>query len=134
MFTRLAHICLTVKHLEACCVYYQKLGFKMKFRFLRDKKAFGAYLEIAPGNFIELFEAADGSGKSANGHFCLEAEDIDAFIEHCARNNITTTPKKLGCDHTWQVWLADPDGNEFEVHQYTENSSQKTGEDVEADW
>ena len=47
---------------------------------------------------------------------------------------ITFPEKKLGCDHTWQIWLKDPDGNAFEVHQYTPGSMQFTGGTVEADW
>jgi hypothetical protein len=42
--------------------------------------------------------------------------------------------EKLGCDDTWQIWLKDPDGNAFEVHQYTPKSMQFTGGTVEADW
>jgi hypothetical protein len=43
--------------------------------------------------------------------------------------------KKLGCDRTWQIWLSDPDGNQSEVHQYTEKSAQlTTGGSVEVDW
>jgi hypothetical protein len=44
------------------------------------------------------------------------------------------TPKKLGVDNTWQIWLEDPDGNRFEVHQYTPQSTQYSGGTIEADW
>jgi catechol 2,3-dioxygenase-like lactoylglutathione lyase family enzyme len=135
MLGRLAHCCRYVYNLEASLDYYCKLGLTIKFRFTRNNRVFGAYIEIAPGNFLELFETADRSGNTpSQTHFCLETADIDAFINHCKRNNIATTPKKFGCDNAWQVWLKDLDGNEFEVHQYTENSSQITGENVEAAW
>lgn len=103
---------------------------------MRKGSLFGAYLEIAPGSYIEIFETGQTSPSSNAGiaHFCLETDDIDAFSHRCVKNGIAVTPKKLGCDRTWQVWLKDPDGNDFEVHQYTANSLQITGGSVEADW
>jgi hypothetical protein len=47
---------------------------------------------------------------------------------------VAFTPKKLGVDNTRQIWLEGPDGNKFEVHQYTPTSTQFTGGTVEADW
>jgi lactoylglutathione lyase len=136
MITRLAHVCLNVSNLKVSLAYYTALGFTEKFHFTRNNSEFGAYLEIAPGSYLEIFETAGVSDARPLGiaHFCLETDDIDGFISRCTSANIAVTPKKLGCDKTWQIWLNDPDGNAFEVHQYTEKSSQKTGESVEADW
>ena len=36
---------------------------------------------------------------------------------------VVTAPN-LGADHSWQAWLADPDGNRIELHQYTPESKQ----------
>jgi catechol 2,3-dioxygenase-like lactoylglutathione lyase family enzyme len=136
MITRIAHVCLNVRNLKVSLAYYTALGFTVKFRFTRKDSDFGAYLEIAPGSYLEMFETAGASDAQprAIAHFCLETDDINEFIDRCTRNGIAVTPRKLGCDNTWQVWLNDPDGNAFEVHQYTEKSSQRTGESVEADW
>ncbi|MBN1128305.1 MAG: VOC family protein [Chitinispirillaceae bacterium] len=136
MLTRIAHVCLNVRSLPKSLDYYTALGLTVKFRFTRNAAVFGAYLEIAPGSYLELFETAGAPDAHAGNiaHFCLETDDIDGFISRCRSAPITVTPKKLGCDRTWQVWLKDPDGNAFEVHQYTEKSSQRTGENVEADW
>jgi catechol 2,3-dioxygenase-like lactoylglutathione lyase family enzyme len=136
MIKGIAHICLNVRSLKESLEYYTSIGFVVKFRFMRKNADFGAYLEIAPGSYLEIFETAGTSVAQPRGiaHFCLETDDIDGFISRCAAARITVTPKKLGCDNTWQVWLNDPDGNAFEVHQYTEKSSQRTGESVEADW
>ena len=134
---KIAHVCLIVSDLSRSIEFYEKIGCCMKFEFKRNQVSFGAYLEISPGNFIELFESCQQSISASPGgiaHFCLETEDLDGFIAHCQNLGICTNPKKIGCDHTWQVWLKDPDGYEFEVHQYTSKSSQKTGESVEADW
>jgi lactoylglutathione lyase/glyoxylase I family protein len=139
MFTKIAHVCLYVSSLERSMEYYAKLGFRRRFVFNRDGRIYGAYLEFGGDNFIELFEdpsavraAGNGSGRLA--HFCLETRDIDAVMKALTEAGVEFTPKKLGCDATYQIWMKDPDGNDFEVHQYTPQSSQLVGGDVEADW
>jgi catechol 2,3-dioxygenase-like lactoylglutathione lyase family enzyme len=136
MFTRLAHVCLHVAHLETSCAFYAKLGFTSRFRFTREGKLFGAYLEIAPGNFVELFEdpSRTPTGSGSLRHFCLETDDMAAVMARLDAEGVPYTPNKKGCDDTWQIWLRDPDGNDFEVHQYTPTSRQITGGDIEADW
>jgi hypothetical protein len=32
------------------------------------------------------------------------------------KQGIPFTPKTLGCDNTYQIWLSDPDGNPFEIY------------------
>ncbi|GBU23119.1 hypothetical protein R80B4_03035 [Fibrobacteres bacterium R8-0-B4] len=137
VFTKIAHVCLYVKDLGRSVDFYSKLGFQKRFVFNRNGRLFGAYMEFGDGNFIELFEDVSRSAVAALGrlaHFCLETPDIDAAMESLSARGIGFSPKKLGCDSTYQIWLKDPDGNEFEIHQYTENSSQIVGGEVEADW
>jgi catechol 2,3-dioxygenase-like lactoylglutathione lyase family enzyme len=136
MITRIAHVCLNVKNLNQSVQFYQMLGFKPKFEFTKDGSLFGVYLMISDGNYIELFEKKELGPIINNGlaHFCLESPDIDALCVILRDKGIEFTPKKLGCDNTYQIWLADPDGNRFEIHQYSEKSSQLTGRGVEADW
>jgi lactoylglutathione lyase/glyoxylase I family protein len=136
MFSRIAHVCLTVKDLERSVAFYERLGLSVRFRFTRKGENFGAYVQIAEGNFVELFEdkAAESIRPNDTRHFCLETQDIDAVTTQLAQRGVAFTPKKLGCDNTWQIWLEDPDGNRFEVHQYTPQSTQKNGGTIEADW
>ena len=136
MFKKLAHICLNVSNLDSSLNFYKSLGCKVNFIFTRNGKNFGAYLEIVPGSFIELFENPEQTKKENCGlaHFCFEADDIDLIIAKLAELKISHTEKKLGCDGTYQIWLKDPDGYSFEVHQYTKDSSQFTMKNVEADW
>lgn len=136
MFTRLAHVCLNVKNLDRSVEYYTRLGFAPRFRFTREGRPFGAYLEIAPDQYIEMFEdpTLDKPRNTGLVHFCLESADLEAEMARLAGLEIPFTEKKLGCDHTYQIWLSDPDGNAFEVHQYTDRSLQRTGGTVEADW
>lgn len=136
MITRIAHICLNVKSLEKSLEFYQRLGFKSRFAFTRQGKPFGAYLEIAPGNYIEMFEdpSLDKPINTGLAHFCLETDDMNQVMADLDSKGIYYTPNRIGCDYTWQIWLEDPDGNKFEMHQYTPNSLQLNGGTVEADW
>lgn len=134
---RIAHVCLNVKNLERSIAWYKKLGFTEVFRFNRHGKPYGIYLEIAAGNYIEIFENPDLKQVVNNGivHFCLESDSIDTLMQEYDSAGISYTPKKLGCDTTWQIWLSDPDGNAFEIHEYTDKSAQLTGGvTLEADW
>jgi lactoylglutathione lyase/glyoxylase I family protein len=136
-FTKIAHVCLYVDNLAKSVEFYGKLGFQKRFVFNRNGNLFGAYLEFGGGNFIELFEDPARAISAAPGrlaHFCLETPDIEAATASLSARGIGFTPKKLGCDSTYQIWLKDPDGNEFEIHQYTPESSQIVGGTVEADW
>lgn len=98
-------------------------------------KVFNAYIEIAPGQFIELFPSTENQ-KSHTGfneykgysHFAVLCDDINQTYDQLVSKGIIpqTKPSK-GPSETWQFWLQDPDGNEFEVMQYTENSYQIKG-------
>jgi len=136
MFTRIAHVCLTARDLQRSVDYYEKLGLTRVFRFTRKGSTFGFYMELSPGAFVEIFEDPNLGQVVNNGiiHFCLETDDIDTVIAQARGNGVEVTDKKLGVDNTWQCWLEDPDGNRFEVHQYTLTSAQHLGGDVEADW
>lgn len=136
MFKRIAHVCLNVKSLERSIDYYSKLGFEPRFKFTRNGKYFGVYMELNSGNFIEIFENPEMDTVINNGiaHFCLETDDIDMVIKKLIERDVQFTQKKLGCDNTYQVWLTDPDGNQFEVHQYTAQSAQIIPRDIESDW
>ncbi len=136
MLTRIAHVCLNVKNLERSLAFYTRVGFQPVFRFTRAGRPFGVYLRLAESTFIEIFEDASLEAPVNTGllHFCLETDDLDGLMRELACQGIAFTEKKLGCDRTWQIWLKDPDGNAFEVHQYTESSMQFAGGTVEADW
>jgi len=136
MFKRIAHLCLKVKNLETSLDFYARLGLRPVFRFTRQGRPYGVYLKLAEASFVEIFEEQEVETPANAGlaHFCLETDDLDRLTADLRAAGIAFSAKKLGCDHTWQIWLRDPDGNAFEVHQYTPESLQFAGGSVEADW
>lgn len=96
---------------------------------------FYTYIEIAPGQFIELFPATPNQKPHSEwneyvgySHIALMVDDIYEAKEELLKAGITpdTEPSK-GPSGTWQMWLHDPDGNKFEMMQFTETSWQVVG-------
>ena len=92
--------------------------------------AFGFYLEVAQGSYVEVFQRdeIDVKAKSPIKHFCLEVYDIEQIGLRLAENGYEATQKRLGTDQSWQMWTTDPTGVRIEFHQYTDRSSQITHE------
>jgi glyoxylase I family protein len=137
MIKSLAHLCVFSKDLNRSRdFYYGALGLKKHFDFLKDGVLFGFYLQVAPNQFIEIFKADPKAEIKSQRihHFCLEVDDIDVLREKLMKHGVEVTPKKLGCDQTWQCWCKDPDGVDFEFQQYTPKSSQFTKTDCIVDW
>lgn len=93
------------------------------------------YIEIAPGQFIELFPKMEGQGPHIKvnenvgySHFALLVDDIfETRKEFEIRGIPLDTQISKGPSETYQMWSHDPDGNAFEVMQYTEKSLQVRG-------
>ena len=93
------------------------------------------YIEIAPGQFIELFPKSEGQGPHDEwnqnlgySHFALLVDDIYKTREEFLANGIEPdTSISKGPSETYQMWVHDPDGNKFEVMQYTDKSYQVVG-------
>ncbi|MDX9978842.1 MAG: VOC family protein [Lentisphaeria bacterium] len=136
MITRLAHVCLHVANLDASLAFYEGvLELRRKFEFLKGDKLHGAYVEVGPGNYIEMFERPGVEPKNTGiVHFCLETGDIDEAIRSFDAKGVAHTEKKRGADSSWQTWVSDPDGNRIELHQYTEESAQLRGQSVQVNW
>lgn len=133
MITRMAHICLQVKDIQRTIAFYRDgLEFPITFTFKKAGKLKGAYFSIGNRSFIEVFEV--DNPVQSNSHFCLETDDMDGLIAMATAKGIVCSPKMLGCDHSWQTWLRDPDGNPFEIHEYTERSRQFCGGECEISW
>ena len=128
MLKSLAHACFVVADLERSISFYRDaLGLSVAFEFRNDAgQRSGAYLACGGRTFLELFTGRP-TPPDPNGsyrHISLEVDDLDAAIAGLARAGVKATDKKLGKDHSWQAWTADPDGNRIELHQYTPDSLQ----------
>lgn len=136
MILQLAHICLKVSDLENTIdFYHRKLGLPIKFKFEKEGRLYGVYFQLGNSTFIEAFREKNPDVKFVNTgitHFCMQTGNIDAFIADMKAKGVPCTDKKLGCDQSWQTWLKDPDGNNFEIHEYTPQSAQYNGGVVQA--
>jgi catechol 2,3-dioxygenase-like lactoylglutathione lyase family enzyme len=136
MALKLAHICLGSPDLNRSREFYcDILGLRKKFDFIKNGELFGFYLELADETFIEVFkgEVAKVDGYPLR-HFCLETDDIDKVARRLQEGGYPPTEKKLGADQSWQIWVESPEGLRFEFHQYTAESSQRTGRECVVDW
>ena len=132
MELKFAHICIRTRDLAATERFYtEALGMEKVFNFRRDGEVMGIYLRISDMSFIEVFEVPDVENHpSSIAHLCLETSDIDATTSELRARGVKVTDKKTGADGSYQVWFADPNGIQIELHQYTESSSQITGADA----
>ena len=93
------------------------------------------YVEVAPGQFIELFPKKEGQKKHpafneniGYSHFGTTVKDIFATRDFLVSKGVKIlSGPQIGNSHTWQMWIADPDDNRIEIMQYTEESYQLTG-------
>ena len=105
-------------------------------RRFADKK-WSVYMQWTEDSFIELFYLMGASKRRIPGkkdlnytHYSLEVDDIRAFRQQIiARGGAEYLDSEitLGVDNTWQFWMHDPDGNPFEIMEYTPESLQVVG-------
>lgn len=136
MIHGISHVCLNVSDIHRTVDFYnQKLGFPIKFNFVKNGQLFGAYFQVSPSSFIEAFQTA-GLEVINTGivHICLETDNIDQCIADLRSAGIECTDKKLGCSKSWATWLTDPDGNRLEINEYTAESAHRCGGTVEVTW
>ncbi len=129
MIQSIAHVCLAATDLDATERFYtHTLGFKKHFDFLRAGKIVGFYFEVAPMNYIEVFQQdqVTPDGKCPIRHLCFQVSDIDAVIQRLRDHGCQASDKKIGGDNSWQSWTTDPSGTRIEFHQYTPKSAQLT--------
>lgn len=111
-------------------------GYGAFFEKLGDR-VWNVYLKWGDVFFIELFDQVGAVIPSVPGnhslnytHFSLEVENIRDFKQavidrgggEYIENDIA-----LGADGTLQLWLHDPEGNRFELMEYTDKSYQLYG-------
>ncbi len=61
-------------------------------------------------------------------HFCLEVTGLDEYCKDLKNKGVDVTDIKTGMDNSRQAWIADPDGNQIELMEYSHSSLQLTGQ------
>lgn len=99
------------------------------------EEAWLTYLEFEDGFFFEIFQspvkepAMDMRRLTGYTHTAFVVEDIHKAYAEMVEKGVKTDgePQLCDLDHTWQFWFEDPDGNRFEMMEYTKDSLQVTG-------
>ena len=130
MTTRLSHICMSARDLAATESFYVGiLGMEIAHEFRNDAgERYGFFLHAGKGSFIEFFNKPDASdSESTFRHFCLEVDDLEAFLDHLAAHGIDRPATKRGrTDYILQTVIFDPDGNHVEIQQHDDMSCLKS--------
>ncbi len=127
---RLGHVAFRAQDLERSIRWYEKaFGAREAFRASReDGSPQLVYLELAPGQFVELFP--DGRNPIEEppepigyAHTCLVVDDLTATLAHLAALGITpVTPPRTGRAGQRLAFIADPDGNRIELMEIPPDS------------
>jgi lactoylglutathione lyase len=125
MIKRIAHLAFGVKDMKRSLYFYTEvMGFEKAFTLFDDKhRPWIEYVRVSEYHFIELFytdpELPFTTQESSYQHFCLETDNIHAFVIRLELKNYPIdSPITMGSDHNWQCWVKDPDGNRIEIMQY----------------
>ncbi|MDR0568949.1 MAG: VOC family protein [Spirochaetaceae bacterium] len=123
MITRLGHIALRARDIEATAGFYRDvLGMKEAFRMynLPGEQLGSVHIYVAPSQFIEIFpngaeEYAPTPQTIGYSHLCFEVDDAAGTLEELRKRGAPIdTELKLGFSRCIQFWTHDPDGNRIE--------------------
>ncbi|MDR0561123.1 MAG: VOC family protein [Spirochaetaceae bacterium] len=123
MITRLGHIAVRAKDIEATAAFYRDvLGLKEAFRMYNapGEKLGSVHIFVAPSQFIEIFpdgveEAAPAQQTIGYVHLCFEVDDAAKTLEELrSRGAPIDVALKRGFSRCIQFWTHDPDGNRLE--------------------
>lgn len=120
---RLGHVAFRVRDLERSSRWYaEAFGAREAFRATGDDGAVQlVYLELAPGQFIELFpngrnSVAEPSDPIGYAHTCLVVDDLPATLAHLSSVGVApTAPPRTGRAGQRLTFITDPDGNRLEL-------------------
>ncbi|MDQ0207343.1 VOC family protein [Alkalicoccobacillus murimartini] len=127
-FLRLDHFVLTVKSIEASCIFYQEvLGMEIEV-FGEGRKA--AKFGQQKINFHQVGQEIDPKAKSpmsGSGDICLITnESQESTMEHLKQQNVEIElgpVKRTGALGPIQsIYIRDPDENLIEISRYESNT------------
>jgi lactoylglutathione lyase len=137
MIRQLAHSCFFTDHVEALINFYRgSLGLPVKFTMNNDAgQVMGYYFDCGNSTFIEVFDQTlavkQWGGQiealkptSQYRHLCFEVTGLAELKKALEARGVSVSNITMGIDHSWQAWIADPDGNAIELMEYTAQSPQ----------
>ena len=135
MQTKLAHVCIESKDLQATEAFYRMLGLERRFEFrnLQDELV-GFYLAFGNMTFIEVIKTRETKPAGLIKHFAIEVDDIDAVRDRLEEHGVEVSEKEFARDNIWMITCRDPNGIFIELQQYTEKSMQRIGGVCEVDY
>ena len=138
MIKSLAHVCIKTTDLEKTTDFYcGALRMEKAFHFIRRGTVIGFYIKASQNTFIEVFHVDHADHTHTDhtlSHLCLQTDAIEDLHKRLVERGYSPRDITMGADNTTQFWCVDPNGLDIEFQQYTEKSSQLTGNDVEVNW
>lgn len=103
-----------------------------------ENTKWSVYMSWTDNTFIELFYVPSAHSKHIPNpqkslnytHYSIEVSDLKAFRDQILKRGgapYIETEIERGLENTWTMWMHDPDGNRFEIMEYTPESYQVTG-------
>ena len=143
----IGHMALRCNHFQETLNFYTNvLGGRKAFDLYDDAGNLClTYVEIAPGQFVELFPAPyEGDNDQMNRsyvHICLEVDDFPKAVRKLQKNGALVTAGPKGAPAVQEpleekepgqcgsicAFVTDPEGNDVELMQFTANSKQLKG-------
>ena len=123
---------------KQCDAQGKKYPFYLKGMKRMENTKWSVYMTWTENTFIELFYVPSARRRRIPNprkdlnytHFSLEVDDLKAFRSQVQKRGgaaYIETEIELGLENTYTMWMHDPDGNRFEVMEYTPQSYQVTG-------
>lgn len=130
-FGHFGHIALRARDIDASLDFYcNKLGLPEVHRLYRDNgDLWLVYIRITDDQFLEVFPAGEGQAppkeQAGINHICLTVDDVDAVAKKLRLAGVVLTSEPSeGADGNRGAWIADPDGNRFELMEMRPNCLQ----------
>ena len=103
-----------------------------------ENTKWSVYMSWTDNTFIELFYVPSAHSKHVPNpqkdlnytHYSIEVSDLKAFRDQILKRGgapYIETEIERGLENTYTMWMHDPDGNRFEIMEYTPESYQVVG-------
>ena len=125
------HIGINVRDYQGALAFYTKtLGLREAYTMRRpDGSPLLTYLQASRETFVELIPVGPDQPSGVT-HFGLEVSDIDDAVAHLRQQGVTAADPGLTPARARFTRIADRDGVQIEVMEFTEESMQRKAMDA----